>query len=153
MPANPPEQPLHASCVTLAGRGVLIRGGSGSGKSSLALQLMAYGAELVADDQVQIWQQGGAIWARSPAALRGLIEARNVGILTATAAPETAIYVIVDMDQIETVRLPPRRLERLLDQEVQIFRRVEGIHFAAALIQFLKSGALDPDAKLSDRHP
>jgi HPr kinase/phosphorylase len=37
---------LHASCVALNGRAVLITGKSGSGKSALALQLMAYGAML-----------------------------------------------------------------------------------------------------------
>ena len=40
---------LHASCVAVAGRAVLITGPSGSGKSSLALTLLAHGAALVAD--------------------------------------------------------------------------------------------------------
>lgn len=150
MASTPSRTILHASCVTFAGRGILIKGGSGSGKSALALQLMGYGADLVADDQVQIWQQGAAVWAKSPAALTGLIEARFVGILTAAAAQETAICAIVDLDQVETERLPAKRHERLLGEQIQVFRRVEGSHFAAALIQFLKSGALDPDARLPD---
>jgi len=45
------ENVLHASCVCLEGRAVLIRGASGSGKSGLALQLIALGAALVADDR------------------------------------------------------------------------------------------------------
>lgn len=143
---------LHASCVTWGARGLLIRGASGSGKSALALQLMAYGADLVADDQVQVWQQGRDVWARSPAA-EGLIEARFVGILTVAAAKETAICAIVDLDQVETERLPPKRHQALLGQQIQVFHRAECSHFAAALIQFLKSGALDPDAKLSDANP
>jgi HPr kinase/phosphorylase len=45
---------LHASAVSLDGNGVLICGASGTGKSTLALQLMALGAELIADDGIWI---------------------------------------------------------------------------------------------------
>ena len=42
--ACPDGEILHASCVAVAGRGLLIAGASGSGKSALALDLMAFGA-------------------------------------------------------------------------------------------------------------
>ena len=150
MSAQAPSVTLHASCVAVAGRGLLIRGASGSGKSSLSLQLMAYGADLVADDQVQICQRGVTLRASPPAALTGLIEARNFGILTATFAKASAICAIVDLDEVETERLPRLRYESILGQKIPVFRRVEGQHFAAALIQFLKCGCLDPDAKRPD---
>ena len=38
---------IHATTVAIDGRGVMIRGGSGQGKSALALQMIAMGAELV----------------------------------------------------------------------------------------------------------
>ncbi|MEP2716752.1 HPr kinase/phosphatase C-terminal domain-containing protein [Pseudophaeobacter sp.] len=138
---------LHASCVAWGGRGVLIRGRSGGGKSALALQMMAYGADLVADDQVMLWRETQGVMARAPSALSGLIEARHLGILTAQPLEEVALCAIVDLDQLETDRLPKRRFETLLEQEVQIFHRVDGPYFAAALMQFLRSGALDPDAR------
>nr|WP_269751786.1 HPr kinase/phosphatase C-terminal domain-containing protein [Pseudophaeobacter flagellatus] len=138
---------LHASCVALAGRGVLIRGASGSGKSALALQLMGYGADLVADDRVQLWKEQGQILARAPAMLRGMIEARGLGLLRAEALPQAAICAIIDLDHLEEARLPVQRFERVLGQDIVVFHRVEGAYFAAALLQYLKSGALDPDAK------
>ncbi|WP_083464250.1 HPr kinase/phosphorylase [Phaeobacter sp. 11ANDIMAR09] len=141
-----PSLTLHASCVSLGGRGILIRGASGSGKSSLTLQLMAFGADLIADDQVCLWSSGDAVQARSPEALKGLIEARHFGILTAEVAAEARICAIVDLDLTETERLPVKRYQKLLERDVQVFHRVEGPSFAAALIQFLKSGLLDPDA-------
>jgi len=45
----------HASCVDFDGKGVLILGASGSGKSSLALACMSLGARLVGDDYVENW--------------------------------------------------------------------------------------------------
>ena len=44
----------HATCVDIKGSGVLIVGDSGSGKSGLAIGLIALGASLVADDQCEI---------------------------------------------------------------------------------------------------
>ena len=55
---------LHATTVALAGQGVLILGPSGSGKSGLALQLMAMGAELVADDRTIVTARGSTLHAR-----------------------------------------------------------------------------------------
>lgn len=45
---------LHASCVSIDQKGVLLMGASGSGKSDLALRLIHDGALLVADDRVDI---------------------------------------------------------------------------------------------------
>ncbi|MEM9638850.1 MAG: hypothetical protein AAGA94_14475, partial [Pseudomonadota bacterium] len=58
-----PSDILHASCVACQGRAVLILGRSGQGKSGLALQLMAYGADLVADDRTQVTVQDERLWA------------------------------------------------------------------------------------------
>ncbi|MCB2151511.1 MAG: hypothetical protein KDE06_10360, partial [Rhodobacteraceae bacterium] len=57
---------LHAACVSLEGRGVLVLGPSGSGKSALALQLMAHGCTLVSDDAVEVRDDDGAPVARAP---------------------------------------------------------------------------------------
>ena len=80
-----PGLTLHATCVAVEGRGVLITGPSGAGKSSLALALMAYGARLVADDRVTLSQVDGALWATCPPTIRGMIEARGIGLLNADA--------------------------------------------------------------------
>lgn len=133
--------------MALGGRGVLIRGDSGSGKSALALQMMGYGADLVADDQVQIWREADQVKAQAPEGLSGLIEARYMGILRAATDVDIAICAIVDLDHLEVERLPVQRYEALLDQRMAVFHRVEGAYFAAALIQYLKAGAVDPDAK------
>jgi len=50
--ARRPMVLIHASCVAVEGRGVLLRGAPGAGKSDLALRLIEGGADLVSDDQV-----------------------------------------------------------------------------------------------------
>ncbi|WP_331459605.1 HPr kinase/phosphorylase [Paracoccus liaowanqingii] len=70
---------LHATTVALEGRGLVILGPSGSGKSGLALELMAVGAVLVADDRTDLRLQQGRLIAQAPPALSGRIEARGWG--------------------------------------------------------------------------
>ncbi|MFT7593633.1 MAG: HPr kinase/phosphorylase [Paracoccaceae bacterium] len=131
---------LHASCVSLHGRGALILGASGSGKSSLALGLMALGASLIADDRVCLTRHGQAIIACAPPPLAGLIEARGIGLLHADPGDPAAIACVIDLNQTETDRMPPPRHTILLGQTVTLLFRVETPHFPAALLQFLKAG-------------
>lgn len=128
----------HASCVAINGRGLLIRGKSGAGKSSLALELMAYGADLVADDRTELWRLGDQVLAASPAALRGLIEARGIGILRVPAAERAEITLIVDLDLRECNRLPPLRHMTVLGTRVPLVHGAENAHLAPALLQYLR---------------
>lgn len=72
---------IHATCVAIGGQGVLLLGPSGAGKSDLALRLIDDGAKLVADDRAILFLRGGKLHARCPAAIKGLIEIRGVGIV------------------------------------------------------------------------
>jgi ABC-type thiamine transport system ATPase subunit len=63
------SETLHASCVALDGRAVLITGISGSGKSDLSLRLLDRGFVLVADDQTIVRKQGERLIATAPVAL------------------------------------------------------------------------------------
>lgn len=72
---------IHASCVALGGRAVLISGPSGSGKSDLALRLMDRGAVLVSDDRTDLRTSSGRLLASPPATIEGKLEVRSLGIL------------------------------------------------------------------------
>lgn len=133
---------FHGSCVNVAGRGVLILGASGTGKSGLALTLMAYGATLVADDQVRISLRNGELVAEVPKTIEGRIEARFVGILAAEPAGPTVLNLVVDMDAQEKTRLPPKREIFLLGESLPLLHYRDVPHFSAAILQILK-GSLE----------
>ena len=138
--AAAPQTILHASCVALSGRALLIAGASGRGKSALALQMMALGAALVADDRVALRRAGDAVLAGAPPAIAGLIEARGLGLLHADPAGPVPVFALLDLDRTEPDRLPPARETDLLGQSVPLLWRVEAPHFPAALVQFLRTG-------------
>ena len=87
----------QATCVAIGGRGVLIEGPPGAGKSGLALALIDRGAALVGDDGVALERRGDALWALPPPNTAGLIEARNLGLLRfpAVEAP-VALRLVLD---------------------------------------------------------
>lgn len=142
---DPDNLTLHATAVSVGKRGALIVGASGSGKSALALEMMARGALLVADDRVILTRDGDVIRMTCPETGRGMIEARGVGILHADAAPEADLCVVVDMDRTETQRMPPDRMTRYLGLDIACLHNVASGHFPAAVLQYLKShGRADP---------
>ena len=135
---------IHASCVAYDNRAVLIRGASGRGKSSLALQLMALGAGLVADDRtclaVEDHDGQTRLMASVPDALRGRIEARGLGILNANPVGPCPVALTVDLDQTETQRLPDLRHCEILSVSVPLLHMVDSSAFPAAILQYLKAG-------------
>lgn len=132
---------IHATAVACDGRAVLIRGASGTGKSGLALHLIAMGATLVADDQVRLEVDADGLWAGKPAGLPGKIEARGVGLLAAPMAVRAKLCVVVDMDHTEADRLPAPREVELLGVPVTLLRKVDAPHFPAAVLLYLKHNA------------
>ncbi|MGH1356963.1 MAG: HPr kinase/phosphorylase [Thalassovita sp.] len=126
--------------MALNGAAVCILGESGAGKSGLALQLMAFGADLVADDRCRIWRDGGELMVDAPDTIRGQIEARGIGILNAHAAGPVPIRLWVDLDQEETHRLPPEREKVCLGVSRPIVHNVRAQHFATAILQILRAG-------------
>jgi HPr kinase/phosphorylase len=125
----------------VAGRAALITGGAGTGKSSLALEMIALGARLVSDDQVVLRRRGDRILASPPDAIAGLIEARGVGLLRVEPLRRAVpVTLCVDLNKTEPERLPPQHRRALLGVELPLVHRSAMCHFAAALIVYLKGG-------------
>ncbi len=131
---------LHATAVCVGPRAALIRGATGSGKSALALEMMALGARLVADDRVILTLVPEGIRLSAPESIRGLIEARGLGLLRAEPVEGAMLACVVDLDQVETDRLPQVRNTSLLGVTVPLLHNVATAYFPAALIQYLHKG-------------
>lgn len=112
--AAPPDaagrETCHATCVAISGRGVLLRGPPGAGKSDLALRLIDGGARLIADDRVELRRVGARVFASAPAALAGLLEVRGLGIVRLPAGEPAPLALVADLD-------PAREIERLPEAE------------------------------------
>lgn len=105
---------LHATCVALGDRGVLITGPSGSGKSDLALRLIDGGGRLVADDLTTLMMVDDELTALAPpdlvGALSGHIEIRGIGIVAVATSARTRLA-------LEVALTPSAEIERLPEPE------------------------------------
>lgn len=76
-----PVTSLHGVLVQIYGKGVLLTGESGMGKSEIALELVKKGHLLVADDRVDCFLIHKKIVGQSPQVLKEMLEIRGVGII------------------------------------------------------------------------
>ena len=103
----------HASAVLIGPKAVLIRGPSGTGKSSLAWRLIEAGqqgalpfARLVGDDRVALETANDRLLVRPAQALAGLLEIRGLGIRRLEYEPVAVIGLVLDLGPPGSERLP-----------------------------------------------
>lgn len=124
------SETLHASCVSIGGRAILIEGLSGSGKSDLALRLIDRGAALVSDDYTIVRRIDGKLIASAPPNIGGLIEVRGVGLVPMTFESDVPIALIASI---------ATTIERLPD--LNSTRIVAGVAIPTCLIAPLEASA------------
>lgn len=114
------SETLHATTVSVGGRGILIEGPSGAGKSDLALRLIDRGAILVSDDSSFVQRRSGALVASPPATIAGKIEVRGIGIVDMPHVDAVPIALIVALGD-PVARLPePGEARRVLGVDVPL---------------------------------
>lgn len=75
---------LHGTLLSVYGKGVLIRGESGMGKSEIALELIKRGHQLIADDRVDCYRIHNDLEGRAPELLQDMLELRGIGVVNVT---------------------------------------------------------------------
>ena len=131
---------IHASAVLVGSCGILIRGPSRSGKSSLAWSLLHSGgagfSRLLGDDRIHLEAAHGRLLMRPAPALAGLIEVRGVGIVRLPYEPLAVVSLVVDLGVTDAQRLP---------QKTELKTTIEGV----VLTRLPVAPAVDQLAKIS----
>jgi|SaaInl5LU_22_DNA_1037371.scaffolds.fasta_scaffold08635_4 HPr kinase/phosphorylase len=123
-----------ATAVCWPEGGVLLRGGSGSGKSDLALRLIrTQGACLVADDRVNLSSDGDQIYMSCPEAITGLIEIRGLGLFKFPYEAKAALRLIVDV-------VPNQDMPRLPEPAYEV---IEGQQFPKLCLSAFEASAAE----------
>jgi serine kinase of HPr protein (carbohydrate metabolism regulator) len=110
---------VHGTCVAFGGRGALLRGAPGSGKSDLALRFLALPPDgamkpmLVADDQVFAEARtSGMLIVSAPPTIAGKLEIRGLGIVEVPFLAEAELVLVCDLVATKDVpRMPPESPE------------------------------------------
>ena len=132
---------VHGTAVSIDGKGLLILGQSGSGKSQLALALITHGAKLISDDQVILVNTESEITLSAPKSISGKIEARFVGILKMPVliAP---LYLVIDLDQKELDRLPKKKFVTYFNKKIPALNANGIKKLEYSLIPLLKNNGI-----------
>jgi serine kinase of HPr protein (carbohydrate metabolism regulator) len=113
MNARLSSENLHASCVAMDGRAVLLAGPSGSGKSDLALRLLDRGFMLVSDDRTIVRKEGTRLVTSAPDSIKGKLEIRGVGIVDMDSVPNAPLALVVELTS-DIQRMPDDSRERMI---------------------------------------
>lgn len=114
----PPSSSVHATAVFAFGKGLLLMGASGSGKSSLALRLIEMSrlhgrfSTLVGDDRVLVVRHADYLTVFPVQPLEGYAELRGVGILRVPSAPCMVVDAVVQLGE-RADRLPDTQQRHL----------------------------------------
>lgn len=104
--------PIHATFVAIGGRGVLLSGASGGGKSDLALRLIDRGAALVSDDYTMLAREGGRLLGSPPSRIAGKLEVRGIGIVDHPFIDAAPVCLLVDLSAtVERMPAPAQMRE------------------------------------------
>ena len=126
-----PSDNIHGVLLSIYGKGVVITGASGVGKSETALELIRRGHVLVADDRVDVTRIHNTLFGKAPEILRGMLEIRGIGIIDVTkmfgassSLDSSEINVIIhlekwdDQKQYERVGIEDDVHEKILDVDI-----------------------------------
>lgn len=119
MPDMVDGEMIHATTVAIDGRGVMILGPSGSGKSDLALRLIDRGAVLVSDDYTRLRRDDAALLASAPITIGGRIEVRGLGIVPSPHIDDIPVALAVRLG-VPVDRMPDSTMELFVGMPIRM---------------------------------
>lgn len=138
MPAGEARCGVHGTAVALDGRGLLITGPAGAGKSGTAAQLLALGGSLVADDLVMVEREEGGLVLLPPPDALPAIELRGFGIIPIRITRRAPLQGILWLGP-SPARLPEAQSLDVLGWSVPLLRHPADAVLAAKALLWLRS--------------
>ncbi|ATZ19031.1 HPr kinase/phosphorylase [Williamsoniiplasma somnilux] len=96
-----PQIEVHGSLVNIYGKGILITGESGIGKSEVTIDLIKKNHLFVGDDRIILINKSNNIYGKSHPILRNLIEVRGIGIMDISKT--NGNQVLIDETKIDLI--------------------------------------------------
>ena len=143
---------IHAGCVLVGEAGILIRGGTGAGKSSLGRDIVLHARQrhlfalLVSDDRTRIENRHGRLVASPPAAIAGRVEVRGTGIISQPFEPSAVLRLVIDLSVDPPDRYPEAsdRVVGLCGVMLPRLRSRIGAPLADIVLECLSGDGCDP---------
>ena len=131
---------IHASSVDINGRGVVILGKSGSGKSNLAIKLISMGAKLISDDQTHFKLKENKIIISKPKTTPNFIEARGIGLIKVPFVVSAKLFCFVKITNLELNRLPNAKNKYCFGKKIKMMEFNPFYNNESALFMSLRYG-------------
>lgn len=129
---------IHGTAVAYRESGLLILGPSGSGKSSLAAQIVTLGGALVSDDLVVLSTDGGRLVAAPPDGRVPCLELRGLFPVTPQLVSQIALKAVLRIAP-SAARMPPEERFAALGLTVPLWRHPALPDLGAKVILALES--------------
>ncbi len=152
---RPGGENIHATAVAIAGQALLILGPSGSGKSRLALALIASSTRrrpvrLVGDDRILLTHGEQGLIARPHPRIEGFVERRGFGILATPFVASAPVGGIVLLGPAPRPNSGPKTATFALLQNFPCLRCVNSYEIdPAAVLRWWRGACTTPRMKAS----
>lgn len=131
------ETLIHGVFLNIYGKGVVIRGDSGIGKSEIALELIKRGHFLIADDAIELYHIGQGIVGKAPEVLKNLLEIRGIGVIdaskmfgVASVLPKDNVDLIIQLERW----LPSREYTRVGVEEDDVMEEILSVQIPKIVV-------------------
>lgn len=132
-----PETLIHAVFLSIYGKGVVIKGDSGIGKSEIALELIKRGHLLIGDDAIELYHIGQHIVGKAPNVLQNLLEIRGIGVIdvskmfgVSSVLPRDNVDLIIQLERW----LPSTEYTRIGLEEDDVFEEILGVQIPKVVV-------------------
>ena len=131
------ETLMHGVFLSIYGKGVIIRGDSGIGKSEIALELIKRGHILIADDAIELYHIGQHIVGKPPNVLKNVLELRGVGVIDISKM--FGVSSVLEKDNVDLIIqlerwLPSTEYTRIGVEEDDVFEEILSVPIPKVIV-------------------